>query len=249
MQTFKQKRIGAKKGYDLLKRKSDALKKAFNDIMKKIVQTKKKMGKEFNECLLEMAQANFAAGDFGNIVRDSVKTKTNVRLQITTENVAGMQNPTFHLRGGDDGDEDQILGLTGGGQAIMKARERFKKYLKLLIEIATLQTQYIAMERVIKITNRRVNALEFFIIPAIENTIKWIESELDELDREDFYRLKCVQDKKAEAALIEEQEQEERKHKESGNKEKTDEDKKHEDIFDAMDESTGFADENTDIIF
>ena len=131
----------------------------------------------------------------------------------------------------------------------MKARERFKKYLKLLIEIATLQTQYIAMERVIKITNRRVNALEFVIIPAIENTIKWIESELDELDREDFYRLKCVQDKKAEAALIEEQEQEERKHKESGNKEKTDEDKKHEDIFDAMDESTGFADENTDIIF
>ena len=75
-----------------------------------------------------------------------------------------------------------------------------------MIEIATLQTQYIAMERFIKITNRRVNALEFVIIPAIENTIKWIESELDELDREDFYRLKCVQDKKAEAALIEEQE-------------------------------------------
>ena len=70
MQTFKQKRIGAKKGYDLLKRKSDALKKAFNDIMKKIVQTKKKMGKEFNECLLEMAQANFTAGDLGNIVKD-----------------------------------------------------------------------------------------------------------------------------------------------------------------------------------
>ena len=32
--------------------------------------TKKKMGKEFNECLLEMAQANFTAGDLGNIVKD-----------------------------------------------------------------------------------------------------------------------------------------------------------------------------------
>jgi len=37
-------------------------------------------------------------------------------------------------------------------------------------------------------------------------TIKWIESELDELDREDFYRLKCVQDKKKEAKIVEEKE-------------------------------------------
>ena len=41
------------------------------------------------------------------------------------------------------------------------------------------------------------------VIPRIEGTIKWIESELDELDREDFYRLKCVQDKKKEAKDIE----------------------------------------------
>ena len=50
-----------------------------------------------------------------------------------------------------------------------------------------------------KVTNRRVNALEFVVLPKIEGTIKWIEAELDELDREDFYRLKCVQDKKKEA--------------------------------------------------
>ena len=58
-------------------------------IMKKIVQTKKRMGKDFKECQLEMAQANFAAKDFGVSVRDAVKTKTNVRLEVTCENVAG----------------------------------------------------------------------------------------------------------------------------------------------------------------
>ena len=41
--------------------------------MLKIVDTKKRMGTEFNKCLIEMAQATFAAGDFGNTVRDSVK--------------------------------------------------------------------------------------------------------------------------------------------------------------------------------
>jgi V-type H+-transporting ATPase subunit D len=50
LQQFKGKTIGAKKGFDLLKKKSDALKKAFNDIMKKIVATKKRMGKDFKEC-------------------------------------------------------------------------------------------------------------------------------------------------------------------------------------------------------
>ena len=91
--------VGAKKGYDLLKKKSDALKKEFNEIMKKLVLVKKRMGKDFNECQLEMAQANFAAGDFGVTVRDSVKTKTNVRLNITTENIAGVLQPHFNLRG------------------------------------------------------------------------------------------------------------------------------------------------------
>lgn len=73
-----------------------------------------------------------------------------------------------------------------------------------------MQTQFITIERVIKVTNRRVNALEFVVIPKIETTIAWIESELDELDREEFYRLKCVQDKKKEAKEEEDLENEAR---------------------------------------
>ena len=78
LQLFKGKKVGAKKGYDLLKKKSDALKKAFRDILIRILDTKKKMGKEFNEALFALAEANFAAGDFSRNVMDSVKTKTNV---------------------------------------------------------------------------------------------------------------------------------------------------------------------------
>lgn len=54
-------------------------------------------------------------------------------------------------------------------------------------------------------TNRRVNALEFVVIPKIENTIKYIQSELDEQDREEFFRLKKVQGKKKIARDLEEQ--------------------------------------------
>lgn len=120
LQLFKGKKVGAKKGFDLLKKKSDALKKAFRQILVKILDTKKKMGKEFNESMFALAEANFAAGDFSRNVMDSVKTKTSVRLNVTSENVAGVHLPIFSLRGdGEDGGDDRsMLGLTGGGQAI-----------------------------------------------------------------------------------------------------------------------------------
>merc|ERR1719369_2154003 len=62
--------------------------------------------------------------------------------------------------------------------------------------LASLQTSFITLDEVIKITNRRVNAIEHVIIPRIERTLAYIISELDELEREEFYRLKKVQDKK-----------------------------------------------------
>lgn len=52
------------------------------------------------------------------------------------------------------------------------------------------------LDEVIKVVNRRVNAIEHVIIPRTENTIKYINSELDELDREEFYRLKKVKSNK-----------------------------------------------------
>ena len=195
---FKQKKIGAKKGYDLLKKKSDALKKAFREIMTKILETKKRMGKDYSESLLALAEANFAAGDFSKSVFDSVGNRTDIRLNVTSDNVAGVHLPQFTLKGDEGGDSDDrsMLGLTGGGQAIQKCRIRFQKFLKNLVEIATLQTKFITLDEVIKVTNRRVNALEFVVIPRIEFTINYIDKELDEESREDFFRLKRVTDNK-----------------------------------------------------
>lgn len=55
------------------------------------------------------------------------------------------------------------------------------------------QTAFVILDEVIRMTNRRVNALEHVVIPRLENTIKYINSELDEMDREEFFRLKKVQ--------------------------------------------------------
>src|SRR5579871_5668700 len=72
------------------------------------------------------------------------------------------------------------------------------------------QTAFVILDEVIKVTNRRVNALEHILIPRTENTIKYINSELDELDREEFYRRKKVQGKKKRDAANAEAEAEQR---------------------------------------
>ena len=131
LQLFKQKKVGAQKGFELLKKKVDALKKAFREIMLKILTAKKSMGKNFSEALLALAEANFAAGDFGRNLADSVKTKTNVRLNVQSENIAGVHLPIFSLRGeGEDSEDRGMLGLTGGGAAIAKCRDKFGNFLK-----------------------------------------------------------------------------------------------------------------------
>lgn len=76
-------------------------------------------------------------------------------------------------------------------------------------------------------TNRRVNAIEHVIIPRIERTLAYIISELDELEREEFFRLKKVQDKKKKIKKQKELEAEERKARNGGA------DEQGQDIFEA----------------
>merc|ERR1711981_480644 len=100
--------------------------------------------------------------------------------------------------------EGDLVGLARGGQRITQCRKTFVTALELLIQLASLQTSFVKLDEAIKITNRRVNALEHVVIPRIENTIAYIISELDELEREEFFRLKKVQAKKKEKVALEE---------------------------------------------
>ena len=70
----------------------------------------------------------------------------------------------------------------------MKAKEVYAKAIETLVELASLQTAFTILDEVIRATNRRVNAIEHVVMPRLDNTIKYIMSELDEMDREEFFR-------------------------------------------------------------
>jgi len=86
-----------------------------------------------------------------------------------------------------------LTGLGRGGQQIIKSKEVYAKALETLVELASFQTAFTILDEVIRATNRRVNAIEHVIMPRLENTIKYIMSELDEMDREEFFRYDCIE--------------------------------------------------------
>jgi len=185
---------GAQNGHNLLKRKSEALTRRFREITKKIEDSKRKMGKIMQVASFSLAEVAYTTGDISFQVRESVST-AQLRVRAKSENVSGVQLPNFEYYI-DGQNAFELTGLGRGGQQVQKCKDTYIGAAKVLIELASLQTAFVVLDEVIRLTNRRVNAIEHVTIPKYENTIAYIVSELDEQDREEFFRLKMIQKKK-----------------------------------------------------
>ncbi|KFD61760.1 hypothetical protein M514_03230 [Trichuris suis] len=217
---------GAQKGHSLLKKKADALNVRFRTVLRQIIENKVLMGDVMKEASFSLAEAKFTAGDFSHTVLQNIG-RAQVKVKTRKDNVAGVTLPLFeYYQDGPDRKNLFIMqslllfvqlsaydltGLGKGGANITKMKKNYNKAVELLIELATLQTCFISLDEAIKLTNRRVNAIEFaivitdnfacivsVIIPRIERTLQYILSELDEREREEFFRLKKVQKKRKE---------------------------------------------------
>lgn len=193
---MKAKLKGAETGHSLLKRKSEALTKRFREITRRIDEAKRKMGRVMSIAAFSLAEVTYAVGgDIGYQVQESARS-ARFRIRAKQENVSGVLLPTFESYLTEGNNDFAMTGLGKGGQQVQRCRETYARAVEALVELASLQTAFVILDEVIKVVNRRVNAIEHVIIPRTENTIKYINSELDELDREEFYRLKKVANKK-----------------------------------------------------
>lgn len=195
---------GAQKGHSLLKRKSDALTVRFRSILQRIKDCKIAMGRLLRDANLSMAELNFVSGqsNLDYAIREAAQL-AQWRVRARVENVAGVLLPSFevHLEGSNP---CELVALGRGGQQVHRCKEQFGKALSELVQLASLQTAFFLLDETIRVTNRRVNALEHVAIPRMEGIINFITSELDEQGREEFYRLKKVQGKKKkDAAAVE----------------------------------------------
>lgn len=167
-----------------------------------IAETKSSMATDASSAFFSLTQAEYAAGNFKQKVAEGSMT-ARVRVGAGVDNVAGVKLPVFSKYETGAAADNQSLGLVGGGKKIVAVREKFTTLLDMLLKLASLQTSFVTLDEALKVTNRRVNALENVTIPRIEGVLAYIGRELDELEREDFTRLKLVQGKKEVAQKLE----------------------------------------------
>lgn len=160
-----------------------------------IAETKSSMATDATTAFFSLTQAEYAAGNFKRKVAEGSLT-ARIRVGAGVDNVAGVKLPVFSKYETGAVADNQSLGLVGGGKKIVAVRGKFTILLEMLIKLASLQTSFVTLDEALKVTNRRVNALENVTIPRIDGVLGYISRELDELEREDFTRLKLVQGKK-----------------------------------------------------
>ena len=170
---------GATRGHALLKKKSDALTVQFRAILKRIVPAKDAMGDAMRAASLSLAEALYVAG---------------APLRHATPCSSPSRAPP-----GCACARTRTTSLASASRASRPSRQpatrspRRRRALEVLVELASLQTSFLTLDAAIKTTNRRVNALENVVKPRLENTIAYIRGELDEHEREEFFRLKKIQ--------------------------------------------------------
>lgn len=200
----------AVKGHGLLKEKRDALIKEFFDILdrvKGVREAAERSLKEANEALLE---AQIAMGDLA-VRKASLSVKESIDVDIKSRSVMGVSVPVTNVKMEERSIIDRGYSFSDTTVQLDEAAKKFEESIKFLIELGEVEKTIFLLAEEIEATKRRVNALEHIMIPRFENTEKYIDMRLQEMERENFVRLKMIRstiekkDNEAKEAAIEEE--------------------------------------------
>ncbi|KCZ82099.1 hypothetical protein H312_00373, partial [Anncaliia algerae PRA339] len=162
----------AEKGHNLLKKKSDALQARFRQLQK-VLQDKKKTAEAFvNKSYNDLAHAEYLGASVSTYI--NACRKKPMFIDTSVEQVSGVSLPSFRVIQHDKG---PVISYGKTGQALMKCRDQFITSLHLLVELCMLQNSFKGLNEVFQSTNRKINSLEFLMIPKLRNTLSYIFSE------------------------------------------------------------------------
>ena len=188
---LKQRVALAQKGHDLLKDKMDALVMELFDALRRIqdsrakaIEQLKKGHGALSECLAMMGTLE--------TMQAARESRKELQIEVSTRNIMGIQVPSVEVGEVERNAISRGYGLHTTSSSLDFAAKEFERALKLLVGLAELEATAFAIARELESTKRRVNALEYILIPRLRDTLKFIIMRLDEMERENFTRLKRI---------------------------------------------------------
>jgi len=175
----------AMKGYQLLSEKRDALISSFFKLIKERKKKRQEMEEKLMEAYKSLIMAEMVMGE-EKVHWLAEKISKEREIKMEKSNIMGVSIPKFEL--GEEIKLDYSLLSTHSefDEAIKKANEVLEK----IVEVAEVEGSIQLLGKEIEKTKRRVNALEYIFIPRLLATISYIERQLEEREREDFFRRK-----------------------------------------------------------
>ena len=198
------------KGHGLLKEKRDALIKEFFDILDRVKGIRENAERSLKEANDALVEAQIAMGDLA-VRKAALSVKESIDVEITSRSVMGVSVPVTNVKMEERSIIDRGYSFSDTTIQLDEAAKKFEESIKFLIELGEVEKTIFLLAEEIEATKRRVNALEHIMIPRFENTEKYIDMRLQEMERENFVRLKMIRstiekkDNEAKEAAIEEE--------------------------------------------
>lgn len=184
----------ASRGHKLLKDKRDELMRQFMDVVRRNRQLRASVEQGLTEAFSALAVAS-AVMSPEMLEQAILYPRQSVELEMKLKNVMSVNVPVydFKTKTADTGDI-YPYGFAQTSGELDDALASLSKVFQDMLELAQVEKTMQLMAQEIEKTRRRVNALEYVMIPQCEENIKYISMKLEENDRSSKVRLMKVKD-------------------------------------------------------
>jgi V/A-type H+-transporting ATPase subunit D len=185
------KRMGlVKRGHKLLKDKQEELMRQFLTLVKEIRTLRDEVENQLKEGYQTFLSARLDTS--APIMEEALfSVKNPVRLNVRRVPVMNLRVPQFELLWQNGKYTQPGLNTPGDLDNSLKI---FSDLLPRLIEMAQKEKAMLLLSDELQRTRRRVNALEYILMPSLEETIRGIEDKLNEMERSNLTRLMKVKE-------------------------------------------------------
>ncbi|SDJ41456.1 V/A-type H+-transporting ATPase subunit D [Halovenus aranensis] len=196
----------SERGHDTLEKKRDGLIMEFQEILDQAQDVRSGLEADYQEAQRAIDMARAMEGDVA--VRGAAAAlKEHPEITTQSKNIMGVVVPQIESSKVQKNLQERGYGVLGTSARIDEAAEAYEELLESIILAAEVETAMKKMLDEIETTKRRVNALEFKLLPELQENQEYIEQKLEEQEREEIFRLKKIKDKKEQEAKEEAEEE------------------------------------------
>jgi V/A-type H+-transporting ATPase subunit D len=187
----------SERGHDTLEKKRDGLIMEFMDILDQAKEVRENTDEQYQRAQRAINMARAMEGDVA--VRGAASAlKEHPEITSESKNIMGVVVPQIESSKVKKDLDERGYGVMGTSARIDEAADAYEELLETIILAAEVETAMKKMLEEIEKTKRRVNALEFKLLPDLYDAQEYIEQKLEEQEREEIFRMKKIKAKKEE---------------------------------------------------